>query len=124
MLTLMRTPYLFRYISSDAEYEQIKRQGVIFSRNPVGTYWTTLFADDPITVQRLLALPRRPKYRVGGIPLKFIDVAWIKKKDIVQPNYNQPGGAEEFILSEPIVIFSIYNFATGIVESIIKVYFP
>ncbi len=59
--------YIFRYITSESEANFIRSKNIVFSTNPYGTYWTTLFTDDKREAQRLLALRNTPKYRVGGI---------------------------------------------------------
>jgi hypothetical protein len=99
--------YIYRYTSSDKEVAFIKQRMMVFSTNPYGTYWTTLLTDEPSEAKRLLALPKEPKYRVGGIPIVSVDQAIIKYQGRVKPNYGQPGGALEIIITAPIMIVSL-----------------
>ncbi len=108
---IKQTSFLFRYITSKKEYEFIRRHQLVYSTNPLGTYWTTLLTNDANEAQKLLALNKTPLYRVGGIPLNSIDLQKVRKKGVVAPAYGQPGGADEIILNEPILLFitSIYD---------------
>lgn len=102
--------YIYRYIVSENEANFIRRTGIVFSTNPYGTYWTTLYTDDKSEARRLLALKADPKYRVGGIPLSHVDRGLIKYQGRVKPNNQQPGGAWEIVISGPVFIVSMYNF--------------
>jgi hypothetical protein len=99
--------YIYRYTNSDSEVEFIKQRRMIFSTNPYGTYWTTLLTDDPKEAMELLALPKEPKYRVGGVPIKSIDYAIIKYQGRVKPKYGRRGGAWEIVITAPIMIVSL-----------------
>lgn len=106
--TILRTPYIFRYIGS-SELDFIVRNGIIYSYNPRGTYWTTLLTDDPHEAQRRLSLPKPPLYRIGGFLLRDIDPRDIVYRGTVAPAYGQPGGAEEILLKIPIPIVSVFD---------------
>jgi len=106
--TILKTPYIFRYIRS-SELDFIVKNGIIYSYNPRGTYWTTLLTDDPHEAQRRLSLRSPPLYRVGGLLLKDIDPGSIVYKGIAAPANGQPGGAEEILLKIPIPIVSIFD---------------
>jgi hypothetical protein len=99
--------YIYRYTNSDKEVEFIKKRMMVFSTNPYGTYWTTLLTDDPKEAMKLLALPKEPKYRIGGIPIAGLDHAIIKYQGRVKPKYGQPGGAWEIVITAPIMIVSL-----------------
>ena len=105
--------YLFRYITSQNEYNFIIGKRMVFSTNTYGTYWTTLLTDDPIEAMQKLALSRKPIYRVGGVPLAAVDRSVIKYQGKALPKYGQPGGATEIIITAPILITSIYDFNNG-----------
>ena len=45
--SFLKTPYLYRYIRSTSEFNFVVKNGIIYSFNPAGTYWTTLLTDDP-----------------------------------------------------------------------------
>jgi hypothetical protein len=99
--------YIYRYTSSQAEVKFIKERRMVFSTNHYGTYWTTLLTDDPGEAQRLLALPRRPTHRVGGITIVSVDHRMIKYQGKVKVNNRQPGGAWELVITAPIMITSL-----------------
>lgn len=98
--------YIYRYITSSNELKFIYDTNIVFSVNPYGTYWTTLLTDDASEAQRLLALSRKPIYRVGGFPLANIDRGLIIYQGPVKPNNNQPGGAWEILIKGPVMITS------------------
>ncbi len=110
--------YIYRYIRSDSEIRFIKDTKIVFSTNPYGTYWTTLYTDDENEAQKLLALPGAPKYRIGGIPIDSINSGLIKNQGRVKPNNGQPGGAWEIVVSGPVMIVSLYNFRIRAYESL------
>ncbi|BFH72220.1 hypothetical protein SJAV_01640 [Sulfurisphaera javensis] len=56
--------YLYRYIGDD-ELEFIRRNGVIYSKNPMGTYFTTLFTNDSQKAMMYLSLSSPPRYRIS-----------------------------------------------------------
>ena len=62
----------YRYISYQAEIDQVKRERKVYSTNP-GTQYATWYCptrhDDPATAQSELALRKRPTHRVGPIPV-------------------------------------------------------
>jgi len=60
----LKTPYLYRYIRSVNEFDFVMKNGIIYSFNPKGTYWTTLLTDDPKYAQQKLSLPQLPLYRI------------------------------------------------------------
>ena len=108
--TIKNTRYLFRYVSSHTEFDFIEKNRIIYSMNPMGTYWTTLITEDPLEAKRLLALPKIPHYRVGGISLADLDIRMVKRFDTASPAYNEPGGGEEILIEGAIPIVSIYDF--------------
>ena len=117
----LKTPYLYRYIRSDNELNFVKKNGIIYSFNPIGTYWTTLLTSDPKYAQQRLSLPEPPLYRIGGFMLKDIDPNYIKYKGTVAPAYGQIGGTEEVVLAVPIPILSIFDMKNkNLVSCILK----
>lgn len=105
-ITVLDSPFLFRYVSEN-EFEFVRRNGFVFSLNPVGTYYTTLLTNDPADAQRYLALSYKPRFRVGGFPLSDplvqLQVVFV---GYVAPKYGQPGGAREYVLKGPLFVLS------------------
>lgn len=103
---------MFRYIGRD-EYAIVKGNHLIWSVNVQGTYWTTLLTDDGHAAKRFLSLRQLPSYRVGGFPLKDVDIRAVRGRGIVSPRYGEPGGGDYILLDKPLPIVSIFEFESG-----------
>jgi hypothetical protein len=87
----------------------------------MGTYWTTLITNDAVVAMQMLALPRAPRYRIGGLSIDEIDPRMIRRFDRAAPAYHQPGGAEEILIEGAIPIMSIFDLTNGrTIHSILK----
>jgi hypothetical protein len=109
--------YLFRYVRRK-EADFIKNKNIIYSINPYGTYWTTMYTDDPMTAKCLLALDYEPEFRVGGIPIDAVPRKGIIYQGIVKPKKDPisgiilPGGAWEIVLKVPVFIIYMVDLTT------------
>lgn len=69
-VTILETLFLYRYVSED-EFQFIKDNGIIYSTNRVGTYFTSMFTNDANDAIKYLSLSNAPSYRVGGFPINY-----------------------------------------------------
>ena len=87
----------------------ILKNGVVYSTNPRGTYWTTLLTDDPMIASQLLAVSKNELFGIGGFRLADVDPRHIKYSGIVKPSRGFSGGAAEILIDIPIPIITVYD---------------
>ncbi|BAB67030.1 hypothetical protein [Sulfurisphaera tokodaii] len=113
MVFIYDSGYLYRYVDR-AELCFILKNGIVYStKNPKGTYWTTLFTDSPSIARNWLAVDKSEFFRIGGFRLADVDPRHIKYSGIVKPSGNFKGGAIEILIDIPIPIISIYDMMRG-----------
>ena len=111
MVFIYDSGYLYRYIDKK-ELCFILKSGIVYSINPAGTYWTTLFTDESIIARNLLAISKKELYRIGGFRLAEVDPKHIKYSSVVKPSKGFKGGAIEILIDIPIPTISIYDMAS------------
>ena len=105
----------YRYISYQAEIDQVKRERKVYSTNP-GTQYATWYCptrhDDPATAQGELALRKRPTHRVGPIPVSEMPDFEVALRPVAPAN-GQPGGGVEVCVRRPVWLFGFRDLQSG-----------